>query len=184
VVSLIASIINFVVARILMRVGKEANSITLEADAHHLMTDVWTSAGVIFGVGLVSLTGWRRLDPMIAIAVAVNIIWTGFHLMRRSVLGLLDRALPKPERQAVLEIFERYKGQGVEYHALRTRQAGARRFVSVHVLVPGEWSVQRGHQLLEEIEEEIRSLLPDITILTHLEPVEDPVSWDDVELDR
>jgi cation diffusion facilitator family transporter len=184
VVSLIASVINFVVARILLRVGREANSITLEADAHHLMTDVWTSAGVIAGVGLVSLTGWVRLDPLLAIAVALNIIWTGFQLMRRSVLGLLDRALPKSERDQVLEIFERYKGQGVDYHALRTRQAGARRFVSVHVLVPGQWSVQRGHQLLEEIEQEIRDLLPDITILTHLEPVEDPVSWDDVELDR
>jgi cation diffusion facilitator family transporter len=183
-VSIIASIINLVVARILLRVGKEANSITLEADAHHLMTDVWTSAGVIAGVGLVSVTGWRRLDPLIAILVALNIIWTGFHLMRRSVWGLLDRALPKAERDKVLEIFERYKEQGVDYHALRTRQAGARRFVSVHILVPGQWSVQRGHQLLEEIEHEIRSLLPDLTILTHLEPVEDPVSWDDVELDR
>jgi cation diffusion facilitator family transporter len=184
IISIIASIINFIVARILLRVGKEANSITLEADAHHLMTDVWTSAGVITGVGLVSLTGFRRLDPLMAIAVALNIIWTGFHLVRRSVWGLLDRALPKAERDRVLEIFERYKAQGVEYHALRTRQAGARRFVSAHVLVPGEWSVQRGHQLLEEIEQEIRSLLPDVTILTHLEPVEDPVSWDDVELDR
>lgn len=183
-VSIIASIINLVVARILLRVGKEANSITLEADAHHLMTDVWTSAGVIAGVGLVSVTGWRRLDPLIAILVALNIIWTGFHLMRRSVWGLLDRALPKAERDKVLEIFERYKEQGVDYHALRTRQAGARRFVSVHILVPGQWSVQRGHQLLEEIEHEIRGLLPDLTILTHLEPVEDPVSWDDVELDR
>ncbi|MBI3654696.1 MAG: cation transporter [Acidobacteria bacterium] len=184
IVSFIASVINFVVARILLEVGKAANSITLEADAHHLMTDVWTSAGVIVGVGLVSVTGWQRLDPIIAIAVALNIIWTGFHLMRRSVWGLMDRALPKAEREVVLEIFERYKAQGVEYHALRTRQAGARRFVAVHVLVPGAWSVQRGHQLLEEIEQEIRSALPDVSVLTHLEPVEDPASWDDLELDR
>ncbi len=184
IISIIASIINFVVARILIRVGKEANSITLEADGHHLMTDVWTSAGVITGVGIVAFTRWMPLDPILAIAVAMNIVWTGFQLMRRSVLGLLDRALPKQEREVVVEIFERYKQQGVEYHALLTRQAGARRFVSAHVLVPGNWSVQRGHELLEEIEQEIRSALPDVHVLIHLEPVEDPVSWDDVELDR
>lgn len=184
IISGIASIINLVVARILMRVGKEANSITLEADAHHLMTDVWTSVGVIAGVGIVASTGWQPLDPILAIAVAINIVWTGFQLMRRSVLGLLDRALPKQEREVVLEIFERYKAQGVEYHALRTRRAGARRFVSAHVLVPGKWTVQRGHELLEEIEEEIRHALLEVNVLIHLEPIEDPASWDDAELDR
>lgn len=184
VISVIASIINFVVARILMRVGKEANSITLEADAHHLMTDVWTSAGVIAGIGIVAFTNWQPLDPILALAVAINIVWTGFQLMRRSVLGLLDRALPKQEREVVVEIFERYKQRGVDYHALRSRRAGARRFVSAHVLVPGKWTVQRGHELLEEIEEEIRSALSDVNVLIHLEPVEDPVSWEDIELDR
>ena len=183
-ISVIASIINFVVARILIRVGKEANSITLEADGHHLMTDVWTSVGVIAGVGIVAFTGWMPLDPILAMAVAINIVWTGFQLMRRSVLGLLDRALPKQEREVVLEIFEQYKQRGVDYHALRTRRAGARRFVSAHVLVPGKWTVQRGHELLEKIEEEIRNALPDVNVLIHLEPVEDPVSWEDIELDR
>jgi cation diffusion facilitator family transporter len=183
-ISLIASLINLVVARILIRVGKEANSITLEADGHHLMTDVWTSAGVVAGVGIVALTGWTPLDPILAIAVAINIVWTGFQLMRRSVSGLLDRALPIQERDVVVEIFERYKQQGVDYHALLTRRAGARRFVSAHVLVPGRWTVQRGHELLEEIEREIRNTLSDVTVLTHLEPVEDPVSWEDIELDR
>jgi cation diffusion facilitator family transporter len=183
-VSAVASIINFVVARILLRVGKDANSITLEADAHHLMTDVWTSVGVIAGVGLVNFSGWLRLDPIIAIVVALNIVWTGFQLMRRSVLGLLDRALPKEERDLVLKIFDRYKDQGVAYHALRTRQAGSRRFISVHILVPGEWTVQHGHQLLEEIELEIRGALSEATVLTHLEPIEDPASWNDLELDR
>lgn len=183
-ISFIASIINLVVARILLRVGKEANSITLEADGHHLMTDVWTSAGVIAGIGIVVFTGWQPLDPIIAIAVAINILWTGFQLMRRSILGLLDSALPVKEREIVVEIFERYKQRGVEYHALRTRQAGIRRFVTAHVLVPGKWSVQRGHQLLEEIEEEIRNALADVSILIHLEPVEDPVSWEDIDLDR
>lgn len=184
VVSAVASVINFAVARILLNVGREANSITLEADAHHLITDVWTSAGVIAGVGVVALTGWQRLDPVIAILVALNIIWTGFQLVRRSARALLDRALPVEEREAVLEVLERYKARGADYHALRTRQAGARRFVSVHILVPGKWTVQRGHQLLEEIEEEIRQALKEVTITTHLEPVEDPVSFEDMELDR
>jgi cation diffusion facilitator family transporter len=183
-ISFIASLINLIVARILLRVGKEANSITLEADGHHLMTDVWTSAGVIAGIGIVVFTGWQPLDPLLALAVAINILWTGFQLMRRSILGLLDSALPIQEREVVVKIFERYKQRGVEYHALRTRQAGMRRFVTAHVLVPGQWSVQRGHQLLEEIEEEIRNALTDVTILIHLEPVEDPVSWEDISLDR
>jgi cation diffusion facilitator family transporter len=184
IISLLATLINLVVARILLRVGKAANSITLEADGHHLMTDVWTSAGVIGGIAVVGFTGWQVLDPLLALAVAVNILWTGFQLMRRSILGLLDRALPMGEREVVLEIFERYKQRGVDYHALRTRQAGARRFVTAHVLVPGNWSVQRGHQLLEEIEQEIRDALADVSVLIHLEPVEDPVSWEDIELDR
>jgi cation diffusion facilitator family transporter len=132
----------------------------------------------------VNFSGWLRLDPIIAIVVALNIVWTGFQLMRRSVLGLLDRALPKEERDLVLKIFDRYKDQGVAYHALRTRQAGSRRFISVHILVPGEWTVQHGHQLLEEIELEIRGALSEATVLTHLEPIEDPASWDDLELDR
>jgi cation diffusion facilitator family transporter len=184
VISLVASVINLVVARILLRVGKAANSITLEADGHHLMTDVWTSVVVIGGIGIVASTGWQALDPLLAIAVAINILWTGFQLMRRSILGLLDSALPLGEREVVLEIFERYKQRGIDYHALRTRQAGVRRFVTAHVLVPGNWSVQRGHQLLEEIEQEIRNALSDVSVLIHLEPVEDPVSWEDIELDR
>ena len=183
-VSAFASVINFVVARILLKVGREMNSITLEADAHHLLTDVWTSAGVITGVGLVAVSGWQRLDPIIAILVAAHIIWTGAKLVRRSARALLDRALPPAEREAVLEILERYKEMGIEYHALRTRQAGARRFVSVHILVPGRWTVQHGHQLLEQLEEEIRAALKEVTITTHLEPIEDPVSFEDMELDR
>ncbi|MEW6128237.1 MAG: cation diffusion facilitator family transporter [Acidobacteriota bacterium] len=184
IISIFASIINFAVARILLNVGREANSITLEADAHHLLTDVWTSAGVILGVGLVTLTGWKRLDPIIAIAVAVNIVWTGFQLVRRSTLGLMDRALPVAERDAIQAIFDKYKQQGIDFHALRSRQAGARKFLTVHVLVPGRWSVKKGHDLVEQIEEEIRKVLVDVTITTHLEPIEDPVSFNDMELDR
>jgi cation diffusion facilitator family transporter len=183
-VSILASIINFVVARILLNVGKEANSITLEADAHHLMTDVWTSLGVTVGVGLVVLTGWKRLDPILALLVAANIIWTGLQLVKRSALGLLDRALSPADREAIESIFEIYRNRGIGFHALRTRQAGARKFLTVHVLVPGKWSVQKGHDLAEEIEEELRKVLVDVTITTHLEPIEDPVSFNDMELDR
>ena len=150
----------------------------------HLMTDVWTSAGVIGGLVAVTLTGWQRLDPILAIAVAVNIVWSGYQLIRRSVAGLIDTALPPGERQSLQNILETFKQEGIQFHALRTRQAGARRFVSVHVLVPGEWTVHRGHRLLERIEGEIRRTLRDVTVMTHLEPLDDPVSFFDTELDR
>lgn len=184
-VSASASLLNFAVARTLLRVGRRYESITLEADAHHLLTDVWTSVGVIAGVGAVAVTGWTPLDPFVAIAVALNIVYTGLRLVRRSALGLLDTALPVAEAVALDAILTRYRGEEpVQFHAIRTRQAAARRFVTLHVLVPGEWTVQRGHALLERIEEEIRGTLPNATVLTHLEPVEDPVSFDDQGLDR
>lgn len=184
VVSGFATLVNFGVARILLRAGKDNQSITLEADARHLMTDVWTSAGVIVGVGAVAVTGWERLDPMIALALAVNIIWTGFQLIRRSVLGLLDRALPKEGEDKLVGVLDRYKKQGIQFHALRTRQAGSRSFVSVHILVPGQWTIQKGHQLVESIETEIRQAMPGVSIFTHLEPLNDPASFEDTSLDR
>ncbi|MCB0059738.1 MAG: cation transporter, partial [Caldilineaceae bacterium] len=184
-VSVVASAINFGVARVLLQAGKRYNSITLEADAHHLMTDVWTSAGVIAGIIAVSLTGWLILDPLIALAVAANIIWSGIQLMRRSALGLLDSAIPQAERDKIVAVLERFAPQGVAYHSLRTRQAGQRRFISAHILVPGKWTVQRGHNMLEQIEHDIRGALPGpTTILTHLEPLEDPVSMEDMAIDR
>ncbi|MBX0326330.1 cation diffusion facilitator family transporter [Oscillochloris sp. ZM17-4] len=184
-ISVSASAINFAVARVLMRAGRHYHSITLEADSHHLMTDVWTSAGVIVGVALVALTGWELLDPVIALIVAANIVWTGARILQRSALGLLDTALPAAERQHVLAILNRYaEAEGIQYHALRTREAASRRFVSVHILVPGSWSVLRGHHLLEQIEQEVRAALPNTTIFTHLEPIEDPASFDDQTLDR
>lgn len=183
-VSMIASLINLGVARILLQASRRYDSITLEADAHHLMTDVWTSGGVLLGIGAVILTGWERLDPIIALLVAANIVWTGVQLVRRSALGLLDTVLPAQERAAVQQILERYNQEGVQHHALRTRQSGARRFVSVHILVPGEWTVQHGHQLLERVEHDIRQALPNATVFTHLEPLEDPVAWEDLQLDR
>lgn len=184
VIAGIASVINFGVSRVLMRAGKKYNSITLEADAQHLMTDVWTSVGVIVGVAAVAVTGWYILDPLIALAVAGNIVWTGYHLIRRSVLGLMDTVLPPEELKQVNAILEKYKTQGVAFHALRSRESGARRFVSMHVLVPGEWTVQRGHALLEQIEAEIRAAIPAVTVFTHLEALNDPASYDDTKLDR
>jgi cation diffusion facilitator family transporter len=183
-VSVAASLVNLVVALVLVKAGKRYKSITLEADAQHLMTDVWTSVGVLAGVGLVALTGWQRLDPIVAFIVAANIIWSGIRIVRMSVLGLMDTALPVKEQTLLKNILEKYKQNGVEYHALRTRESGARQFVSFHVLVPGKWSVQRGHKLLESMEAEIRHALPSATVFTHLESLNDPASWDDTNLDR
>jgi cation diffusion facilitator family transporter len=184
-ISVVASVINLFVARILFRAGRRHHSITLEADAHHLMSDVWTSAGVIVGVSAAAMTGWQRLDPLIAILVALNIIRTGASILRRSLMGLLDTALPDDLQRKITEILARHaKKEAVRFHALRTRQAGAWRFVDFHVLVPGDWSVQRGHDLLEAIEEEVRAAVPNTSVFTHLEPIEDPASFADVRLER
>lgn len=183
-VSVAASLVNLIVARILLKAGKSYSSITLEADAHHLMTDVWTSVGVLAGVGLVALTGWQRLDPIVAFIVAANIIWSGVRIVRMSALGLMDTALPVTEQTVLKNILEKYTQNGVEYHALRSRQSGSRRFVSFHVLVPGKWTVHRGHRLLESIEADIRRAMPSVTVFTHLESLNDPASWDDTNLDR
>jgi cation diffusion facilitator family transporter len=183
--SAIASAINFGVALALLRAGRQNQSITLEADGQHLMTDVWTSAGVIAGVALVWGTGWLLLDPLIAVAVGVHIIWAGVRLMRRSVLGLLDVAIPGDDLNEIDKLFAEYSNRyGVSFHALRTRQAGARRFVTFHLLVPDEWSVKRAHQLSEEIESRVRSMVPSASLLTHIEPISDPSSYDDQALDR
>ncbi|CAN5846879.1 MAG: cation transporter [Gemmatimonadetes bacterium] len=179
-----ATVINLAVAQVILRAGRRYNSITLEADARHLMTDVWTSAGVIAGVGIAATTGWVRLDPVIALLVALNIVRIGVDLLRRSALGLLDTALPEPTRRLITDILDSYEPQGVHFHALRTREAAARRFISFHILVPGEWTVQRGHDLLEAIEEKVRAAVPGSSVFTHLEPLEDPTSWQDTRLER
>jgi len=183
-VSAVASIINLATARSLMKVGRKYRSITLEADAHHLLTDVWTSVGVILGVGLVGLGGWLWLDPVIALLVAANIVWTGWQLLHRSAAGLMDVSLPEAELQTIEQVLDEYRRQGLEFHALRTRQAGSRAFATLHVLVPGAWSVQLGHDWCERIEADIRRALPYAHVTTHLEPREDPVSLSDQELDR
>jgi cation diffusion facilitator family transporter len=183
-VSIAASLVNLFVAIVLLRASKHYDSVTLEANAQHLMTDVWTSAGVIVGVGAVALTGWERLDPIVAFLVAGNIVWSGVRIVRKSALGLMDTALPVEEQNTLRRVLEPYIQNGVQYHALRTRQSGARQFVSVHVLVPGIWTVQRGHRLLESIEADICRALPSVTVFTHLESLNDPASWDDTSLDR
>lgn len=183
-VSVAASIINLLTARILLTVGRKYRSITLEADAHHLLTDVWTSAGVILGVGMVWLSGWQWLDPAIALLVAANIVWTGWRLMHRSAAGLMDASLTAEELAKIEAVLDGYRRQGMDFHALRTRQAGSRAFVTVHLLVPGDWTVQQGHDWSERIEADIRRALPYAHLTTHLEPREDPLSQDDRDLDR
>jgi cation diffusion facilitator family transporter len=183
-VSVVASLINFATARLLLAVGRKYNSITLEADAHHLLTDVWTSVGVIVGVGLVWLTGWLWLDPSIALLVAANIVWTGWQLLHRSAAGLMDVSLPQEKLAAIDVVLDRYRKDGLHFHALRTRQAGTRTFVTLHVMVPGDWSVQAGHDWSERIEADIRGAVPYAHVTTHLEPKEDPVSLHDEGLDR
>lgn len=182
--ALVATAINGAVAQVLLRAGRRLHSIALRADAHHLLTDVWTSAGVVIGIFLVKLTGWLVLDPLIALMVAANIIWAGFKLLRETGSALLDSSIPIEDRKIVTDILATYKPQGILFHALRTRVAGSRRFVMFHVLVPGDWTVHQGHALCEEIELAIIQALPKTTVMTHLEPKEDPISWIDQELDR
>jgi cation diffusion facilitator family transporter len=184
-ISFVAALINFGTAVVLIRAGKQHHSITLEADGRHLMTDVWTSGGVIAGVALVFVTGWLLLDPLVALAVALHIIWIGLGLMRRSVRGLMDAAISRDDQQEVTRLFAEYSRRyGVAFHAFRTRQAGRRRFISFHILVPDQWTVAQAHRLSEEIEERIRSLVPNAGIFTHIEPISDPASYDDQDLDR
>ena len=183
-VSIAASVVNLFVALVLLKAGKRYHSVTLEANAQHLLTDVWTSAGVLVGVGAVALTGWQRLDPIVALIVAANIVRTGAGVVRKSVLGLMDTALPVEEQEAIQQVLEQHGQADVQFHALRTRQAGARRFVSFHVIVPGAWTVHCGHQLIERIEADLRRVLPNVTVSTHLESMDDPASWSDLSLDR
>jgi cation diffusion facilitator family transporter len=181
---LLATAVNGGAALILLQAGKRLRSVTLRADAHHLFTDVWTSGGVLLGVVLVKVTGILVLDPIVALIVAANIIWTGWKLLRETGSGLMDAALPAEDRQIVADILALYKQGGIQFHAMRSRVAGARRFVTFHVLVPGEWTVKRGHHLCEEIELAIAKALPNTFVTTHLEPLNDPTSWDDLELER
>ena len=187
-ITLVATAINGVVGMLILRAGRRHRSITLVADGKHLMTDVWTSAGVVVGVGLVAVTGWVPLDSLVAIGVALNILWTGYGLMTHSTRGLMDHALPDEQEAQVVEALRVIAAQHprgeVEFHAIQSREAGRERFVSMHVLVPGEWTVSKGHDLLEQVEESIRAVLPDVQVHTHLEPREDPRSYGDAASGR
>ncbi|MFH2039641.1 MAG: cation diffusion facilitator family transporter [Chloroflexota bacterium] len=184
VVSVAASLINFVVACVLKRAGRDFNSITLEADAAHLMTDVWTSAGVILAVIVVFFSKWTIIDPLIALVVAVNIVWTGVSLIRKSISGLMDSALPSTETKEIEEVLDKYRQKGIQFHALRTRLSASRRFISLHILVPGEMSVHDGHHIAEDLEFDLLNLFDEASIFTHLEPIEDEISSQDILLDR
>lgn len=180
-----ASGINLVVGLVLLRQGRKNNSMILEADGKHLMTDVYTSAGVLVGIALVKITGWLVLDALVAIGVAINILWTGYHLMHRSAQGLLDSAIPDADRVKVHALLEPLRQQGLDYHSLLTRQAGQRKFISVHILMPGLWTIQKGHDMIEKVEADIRALFDSpVTVFTHLEPIEDPLSMSDIGIDR
>jgi cation diffusion facilitator family transporter len=183
-ISIVASLVNLGVALLLLREARRHNSITLEANARHLLTDVWTSVGVVVGVGAVAVTDWERLDPIVALVVAANIIWTGAKIVRRSIAGLMDKAIPAEDLAVIRKVLDEFRKDGVQFHALFTRQAGAQKFVSLHVLVPGDWTVRRGHGLLERIEADIRRAVARTVVFTHLEPLDDPVSWDDEKLER
>ena len=181
----VATAINFAVGVTLIRVGRREDSITLEADGRHLMTDVWTSVGVVAGVAVATATGWLVLDPLIGFAVAAHILWEGFGLVRRSVSGLLDASISQVDQREITKLFAEYsKRYGVSFHALRTRQAGARRFITFHLLVPDEWTVAHAHKICEEVESRIRSLVANASIVAHIEPISDPASYDDQALDR
>jgi len=181
-VLLVASLVNLGVSIVMGRAGKKYNAIALTANSHHLMTDVWTSGGVLVGVGLVALTKWQPLDSIVAIIAALNILWSGYKIVRDSAYGLMDTALPQEDLDLIDSVLEKYKCQGVEFHAVRTRQSGASKFINMHVLVPNEWTVEHGHALLNKLEAEMREQMPNCNIFTHLEPLHDPSSYTDIEV--
>ena len=183
-ISIIASLINLAVARVLLDVGRKRNSIALEADAKHLLTDVWTSGAVVIAVTLVVVTGWWWLDPLIGVLLAMHIVATGVTLVRESMMGLMDTGLPSAQMEIIRATLATFAAEGVQYHALRTRRAAAKQFMSVHLLMPGTWSITKGHDLAERLEGDLRKALPRLIILTHLEPDDDPASWKDVDLER
>lgn len=179
-ISVLAAVINGVVAWVLVRAGRRHRSIVLTADGKHLLTDVWTSVGVVLGVGLVWATGWDRLDPVVAFAVGINILVTGWGLIRSSTAGLMDVSLPVEDNERIQGILDGWTTEDVQFHAVRTREAGHRRFMEMHLLVPGNWSVKRGHDLSEDVIDSLMDAFPDLRVSCHLEPIEDPRSYEDM----
>lgn len=182
-ISVIAAVLNGVVARVLIRAGRKHRSITLRADGKHLMTDVYTSVGVVVGIGLVWATGWNWLDPVVAIAVGINILVAGSRLISESTAGLMDISLSKQDNARIQEILDEHAQHGrIEFHAVRTRESGRRQFMEMHMLVPGQWSVRQGHDAMEDLVERIVEEFPGMRVTGHLEPIEDPRSYEDIEL--
>ena len=177
-VSVLASVVNGLVAWVLLKNGRQRRSMTLIADGKHMLTDVWTSVGVLVGVGLVWLTGWQRLDPIVAFAVGVNILVTGAKLVGQSGTALLDVSLPKEDNEAIRDFLDAHSNDHVKFHAVRTREAGYRRFLEFHMLVPGSWTVKQGHDAIDEILDE----WPEMRVSGHLEPIEDPRSYEDMDV--
>jgi cation diffusion facilitator family transporter len=175
-ISVLASGINLAVSRFMLRMAKRYDSITLEADAHHLMTDVWTSVGVVAALGIIAFAppNWTILDPIIAVIVALNIIFTGVSLIRRSMAGLMDSSLSESEIQQIEKAILGSLSSGTAFHSLRTRKSGSQRFVDLHVMVPCNWTVVEGHDQCERIEAAISVQLPKISATTHLEPDQAP----------
>ena len=182
-ISLAATVVNGAVGMLLIRVGRRERSATLVADGKHLMTDVWTSAGVLVGVGLVAITGWLPLDSLVAVAVAINILVVGTKLVTSSTSSLLDRALVSEDVAAVTAVLDRHRSDDVTFHGLQTRESGRERHVAFHVLVPGEWTVARAHDLVETVEGEIRAALDGVHVQTHIEPREDERAYGDFDYD-
>jgi cation diffusion facilitator family transporter len=180
IVSVVASLANLTVALILRRAGKQYNSISLTANSHHLLTDVWTSGGVLIGVGAVVITGWQILDPLIAILVALNIVWTGVGIIRKSISGLMDSSLSTEDLAVIQSVLDRQEEAGVKFHAIRTRQSGSLKIISLHVLVPGKWTVERGHKFVTKIEVELSNAIGESVVFTHLESLSDPAALDDI----
>jgi cation diffusion facilitator family transporter len=180
-----ASLVNLAIGQVLIHNGKKSKSLLLEADGKHLMTDVWTSAGVIVGIFMVKITGILILDPIIAILVAINIVYTGYRLISRSTNGLMDASISETEIDKVKKYLDSLKEKNITYHSLMTRQAGQRKFISFHLLVPGAWTVQQGHENADIIEETIEDMFDEpVTVTSHIEPVEDPASLKDIGIDR
>ncbi|MCT1617871.1 cation diffusion facilitator family transporter [Janibacter hoylei] len=178
-ISVVASVVNGAVAWVLLRAGRRHRSITLRADGQHLLTDVWTSVGVVVGVLLVVLTGLDWLDPIVALLVGANIIWTGWRLVSESGRGLMDEALDPQVNARIADALARHRTDEVDIHGLRTRGAGHLSFADMHVLVPGAWSVRRAHDTVEEIEHALAEEFDDLTVTIHIEPREDPRAYDD-----
>jgi len=183
-IGLAAAGVNFVVARVLLHYGRKHNSIVLEADGKHLMADVWTSLGVLLGLGLVMLTKLEWLDPVIAIAVGLNIVWTGAELVYRSFNGLMDHALPVEEQEQIRTVIAANLPAGATFHMLRTRRAGQRSFAEFHLLVEGDQTVRAAHLIAHAVEAALVAAMPGLEVTIHIEPVDEQDSFENEELKR